>query len=560
MSLVGRILNNKYEVLKLIGKGGMSNVYLAMDIHLNKQWAIKEIHSVNLNQELLMQSLTAEVNLMKKLDHPALPRIVDVVKEEDLVYVVMDYIEGEPLSKIIKMFGAQPQELVIDWGKQLCLVLHYLHSRKPPIIYRDMKPSNIMLCPGGNLKLIDFGIAREYKIGGHRDTVNLGTKGYAAPEQFGGSGQTDERTDIYCLGVTLYYLLTNLNPDDQPFELKPIRQVNPNLSGGLEKIIHTCIRPKPEERYQTILEVLYDLDHSQEIDESYRKKQKKTLHRFIRCSVAAFCFFAVSFTFYLINQKTEQLNYENILQKVDMSTDSNKQGELLLQAIAINPRVIEPYMQLLQIYKEDASYTLEEQEQFLDVVMNHNTIIKDNKEYVSLAFQIGKLYWYYYDYGTTYSEDNQVTRMKSSIPWFEDVLQYGDKKSEYYNMARIYYNIGVFNRDINLAIEEASDKGSYVTYWKDLQEMYGLLEQELEESDIVKLELYKVITNAIELYTRKFKGDGIRKQEVMGCYKGIILRTEALGANTDKTIALKNYIMSRKDKVLQSIENSYTVE
>ncbi len=560
MSLVGRILNNKYEVLKLIGKGGMSNVYLAMDMHLNKQWAIKEIHSVNLNQELLMQSLTAEVNLMKKLDHPALPRIVDVVKEEDLVYVVMDYIEGEPLSKIIKMFGAQPQELVIDWGKQLCLVLHYLHSRKPPIIYRDMKPSNIMLCPGGNLKLIDFGIAREYKKGGHRDTVNLGTKGYAAPEQFGGSGQTDERTDIYCLGVTLYYLLTNLNPDDQPFELKPIRQVNPNLSGGLEKIIHTCIRPKPEERYQTILEVLYDLDHFQEIDESYRKKQKKTLHRFIKCSVAAFCFFAVSFTFFLINRKTEQLNYENILQKVNVSTDSNKRGELLLQAIAINPNIIEPYMQLLQIYKEDASYTLEEEEQFLDVVMNHNKIIKDNKGYVSLAFQIGKLYWYYYDYGTTYSEDNQITRMKSSIPWFEDVLQYGNKENEYYNMARIYYNIGVFNRDINLTIEEASDKGSYVTYWKDLQEMYGVLEQELEESDIVKLELYKVITNAIELYTRKFKGDGIRKQEIMDCYKGVMLRTEALRANTDKTIALKNYIMSRKDKVLQSIENAYTVE
>ena len=559
MSLVGRILNNKYEVLKLIGKGGMSNVYLAMDLHLNKQWAIKEIHSGNLNQELLLQSLTAEVNLMKKLDHPALPRIVDVVKEGDLLYVVMDYIEGEPLSKIVKMFSAQPQELVIDWGKQLCLVLHYLHSRKPPIIYRDMKPSNIMLCPGGNLKLIDFGIAREYKKGGHRDTVNLGTKGYAAPEQFGNNVQTDERTDIYCLGVTLYYLLTNLDPDDQPFELQPIRTINPNLSGGLEKIIQTCIKPKPEERYQSALEVLYDLGRYQEIDDNYRKKQKKILHRFIKCVVIAVCFFSISFTFFLVNRRTALLNYENVLKQARMSADLNRQKELYLQAIDINPKKIEPYMQLIQLYKEDALYTLEEQEQFLGVVMKYEQDIKENEGYVSLAFQLGNLYWYYYDYGTTHSQDNQVTRMKSSIPWFEKVLQYGNKENEYYNMARIYYNIGIFNRDINLAIEEASDKGSYATYWNNLKEMYSLLEQD-QESDIVKLELYKVITNAIELYARKFKGDGIIKEDLLKYLNHIIAKTEELSANTDKTISIKTYIISRKDNTMKSIVNAYTLE
>ena len=204
MTQNGTVIDNKYEILKMIGKGGMSVVYLAMDKRLNKQWAVKEIkkESNGKNNEVIVQSLLAEANLMKRLDHPSLPRIVDIIDNGKTIYVVMDYIEGEPLDKILNEYGAQPQELVIEWAKQLCDVLDYLHSQSPPIIYRDMKPANIMLKPEGNLKVIDFGIAREYKELNLADTVSLGTKGYAAPEQFGGKGQTDARTDIYCLGVT----------------------------------------------------------------------------------------------------------------------------------------------------------------------------------------------------------------------------------------------------------------------------------------------------------------------------------------------------------------------
>ncbi len=560
MSLVGKILNNKYEVLKLIGKGGMSNVYLAMDIHLNKQWAIKEIHWSDLDKELLLQSLTAEVELLKKLDHPALPRIVDVVKEEELLYLVMDYIEGEPLSKIVQMFGAQPQELVIDWGKQLCLVLHYLHSRKPPIIYRDMKPSNIMLCPGGNLKLIDFGIAREYKEGGHKDTINLGTKGYAAPEQFGGNGQTDERTDIYCLGVTLYYLLTNVDPGDEPFAFKPIRQINPNLSGGLEKIIQTCVQQRPSERYQSAMEVLYDLGRYEAIDESYRRKQKKLVKRFMRTAIAGLCLLSISALFFGLNKRQEQLTYDNVLREAILSVDLTKRQQLLMQAIELDPKALEPYLYLVQLYKEDAVYTVEEQEQLLSVVMELNDTRKHQADYVNLAFQIGKLYWYYYDYGTANSKDNQVTRMKSAIPWFEEVLRYGHEDDENYSMANVYYNIGVFNRDINLAIEEASDKGKYSTYWQELKEIYESLDRHQEESDIVKLELYKTIYSAIELYARKFRGDGIDKQDLLTCYKGISRKVEDIVANTEKTIALKEYIVTRENEVMETVENAFSLE
>ena len=244
----GTIIEGKYEVLKLIGKGGMSKVYLAMDKNLNKQWAIKEIErkAYDKNNEVVVASAMAEANMMKKLDYPSLPRIVDIIEKENVIYVVMDYIEGETLSSVLSKEGAQPQEVVIEWAKELCRVLDYLHTQDPPIIYRDMKPANIMLQPNGNIKLIDFGIAREYKEQNLADTVSLGTKGYAAPEQFGGKGQTDARTDVYCLGVTLYHLLTGQNPCEPPYEIYPIRYWNPQLSSGLEAIIQKCTQLNPE--------------------------------------------------------------------------------------------------------------------------------------------------------------------------------------------------------------------------------------------------------------------------------------------------------------------------
>ncbi len=291
----GTIIEGKYEVLKLIGKGGMSKVYLAMDKNLNKQWAIKEIErkAYDKNNEVVVASAMAEANMMKKLDYPSLPRIVDIIEKENVIYVVMDYIEGETLSSVLSKEGAQPQEVVIEWAKELCRVLDYLHTQNPPIIYRDMKPANIMLQPNGNIKLIDFGIAREYKEQNLADTVSLGTKGYAAPEQFGGKGQTDARTDVYCLGVTLYHLLTGQNPCEPPYEIYPIRYWNPQLSSGLEAIIQKCTQLNPEDRYQSCAEMLYALDHYDEMDEGYRRKQKRKLNVFFATSGAAVLFLII---------------------------------------------------------------------------------------------------------------------------------------------------------------------------------------------------------------------------------------------------------------------------
>ena len=273
---IGSIVDGKYKILNKIGQGGMSIVYLAMNERANKQWAIKEVRKDGVKDfEVVKQGLIVEIDMLKRLSHPNLPSIIDVIDQKDNFLIVMDYIQGNSLKDRLDEFGAQPQELVIEWAKQLSDVLGYLHTRKPAIIYRDMKPSNIMLKPDGKLTLIDFGTAREYKEKNLADTTCLGTIGYAAPEQFGGKGQTDGRTDIYCLGATLYHLVTGMNPSEPPYEIKPIREINPSLSSGLEKIILKCTQRNPEDRYQNCAELTYALEHYDEIDDIYRNRQKK---------------------------------------------------------------------------------------------------------------------------------------------------------------------------------------------------------------------------------------------------------------------------------------------
>ena len=252
MLRTGDLVDGKYRILRKCGQGGMSVVYMAVNERANKTWAIKEVRKdVSRNFQVVKQGLMMETNLLKRLSHPHLPSIVDVIDQEGTFLIVMDYIEGRTLKDVLDEEGPQPQEKVLDWARQLCDVLGYLHSREPAVIYRDMKPSNVMLRPDGQVVLFDFGTAREYKTSGVEDTTCLGTRGYAAPEQYGGQGQTDARTDLFCLGAAMYHLLTGHNPGEPPYEMYPIRHWRPELSAGLEEIICKCTQSNPADRYQS---------------------------------------------------------------------------------------------------------------------------------------------------------------------------------------------------------------------------------------------------------------------------------------------------------------------
>ena len=246
-----QLFEEKYKIITSLGKGGMSTVYLAQHMKLGTLWAIKQISKkVNFKIDLL-----AEPNILKKLSHPALPRVFDIVEDDEYLYIIADFVEGESLAKEIELYRKILESKVIDWAKQLCDVLHYLHTLVPnPIIFRDLKPANIILTYEGKIKLIDFGIAREYKKESVSDTTYMGTRGYAAPEQYG-TAQTDVRTDIYSLGVTLYHLLTGKGPNEPPYDLRPVREIDQTLSQEIEYIICKCTAKDPDKRFQSIQEV-----------------------------------------------------------------------------------------------------------------------------------------------------------------------------------------------------------------------------------------------------------------------------------------------------------------
>lgn len=563
MTEIGNVIDGKYEILKKIGQGGMSKVYLAMDLRLNKQWAIKEIKKAakDKNNEIVIQSLIAEANLMKKLDHPALPRIVDIINQQETILVIMDYIEGEPLSRLLEEEGEQSEEQVIKWAKQLCEVLHYLHTCDPPIIYRDIKPANVLLQRGGSIKLIDFGIAREYKTDRTEDTVNLGTKGYAAPEQFSATKQTDARTDIYCLGVTMYHLLTGQSPCKEPCELYPIRHWNPLLSGGLENIIKKCTQPNPDNRYQSCTELLYDLNHYEEMDDRFREKQRRKIKVFRSVSFCALLFLILGIGTLIFSNAANDSQYETkFRQAQQIATNDREKEKLLLEAIEIKPDSIKAYKELIDTYKADAIFSLEEDEQFKKCLNANLDIIQKQKEYPDLAFEIGKLYWHYYSYGTENSKDNRATRVKSAAKWFEDVLTASDVSDKNTNMAKVYMQIGHFQNQITTAIEEASDKGKYKPYWQSIEQLLEVIGKEDDENEIVCLELYRLIIDSLENYSRKFKADGISKTRLVSVYEKVKEAMEQIEVLTDKAEALKKEIMSRYGYVEEAIEHAYLMQ
>ena len=406
---IGSMIDDKYRVIAKVGKGGMSTVWLALYEKVNKQWAVKEVRKTGgKNHEVIKQNLITEAGILKNLDHPNLPSIVDIIDKKDTYLIIMDYVEGRTLKDILDEQGPQSQEDVVQWAIQLCSVLQYLHSRTPPIIYRDLKPANVMLRPDGRVVLIDFGTAREYKEGQAEDTTHLGTKGYAAPEQYGGDDatQTDPRTDIYNLGATMYHLVTGKNPTKPPYEMKPIRQWDPGLSTGLEHIILKCIEFDPNKRYQSADALRYALKHYRELETNYVRKKKKSVAAFaLTFGLSLLCFTGSL----LVSRKAANLmagSYDEKIKIAETTVDEEERKEAYKEAIRLDPARAGAYDALLnQVYLADGIYTAHESSEMSEVlgykgvrgdITNEQALMESREEYDAFAYEMGLAYFYYY--------------------------------------------------------------------------------------------------------------------------------------------------------------------
>ena len=576
---IGSLVDGKYKILNKIGQGGMSVVYLAMNERANKQWAIKEVRKDGVqNFEVVKQGLIAETEMLKKLSHPNLPSIIDVIDGDGTFLIVMDYIEGRHLESVVKEYGAQSQEDVIEWAKQLCDVLSYLHSRKPPIIYRDMKPSNVMLKPDGKVMLIDFGTAREFKENSVADTTCLGTQGYAAPEQYGGHGQTDTRTDIYCLGATLYHLLTGHNPSEPPYEMYPIRYWNPELSSGLEEIILKCTQKNPDDRYQNCGELLYALEHYNEMDLEYKRKQTLKWRAFL-CSTALTVLAGAGAVGFKIAENTVTAStYEVYVEEAAnlASTDPEQCIQYYKNAIALNPSDGLAYENLLNFFlwehndsaqgdtgNEAVSQQItcvfsdaEEQEirKVLGTEENRN---RSNEEYLKanvedydkFAFNLGIAYYFSY---------NGTGNKGAARKWLEiaSEAEPTDELNEAnINRAANLYKISEYYDSLGMRNQAGDSMASYADYWRDLQKTVE--DDSASGNNVNMLLAYKEMISQIANNAANFKSAGITRQQMENELDNAVEAVSNMKIVTGSANA--EYEQELKDNLIESLGSARNI-
>ena len=453
----GTVIDGKYEILKQIGEGGMSVVYLARNNRMNMQLAVKEIkNDGSKSTEILLKGLEREANILKDVDHPVIPRIIDIVKYGGTICVVMDFIEGENLADKLKEVGCFSQDEVIEWGLELASALEYLHSMNPPIIYRDMKPSNVMLKPDGGVKLIDFGTAKTYDIENNADTTALGTRGYAAPEQFGdaqgrGIYKTDARTDIYNLGATLYHMVTGKNPQEAPYEMVPIRTVNPLLSTGLEEIILKCTKPNPEDRYQSCSELIYALEHYTELDVSYKNQNKNKVKMFAVSAGLTILFGIVAIAGKAGMNRAAAANYVSYI-------ESGNEYKSLGQY----SRASAEYRNAFELSGEDAEAYVK----YIDLYIDASKDAKSGDELLladALSVVANRI-----KNGYSGVDKNNEVLYKMGLTYFTEVGDYGaatkyfgmvdDKDATYGELADYYGSISLIMSSTNVNVAELMDK------------------------------------------------------------------------------------------------------
>ena len=258
----GILLQNRYLVKKELGAGGMGKIFLAEDKNVSGRLCVvkqnsSDLENSDISQENSKELFFREASLLAQLNYPGIPKVWDYFEEDEMLFLVEEWIDGETLEEKCKDKLVNPMEIIRIFI-QLSEILSYIHTRTPMIIHRDIKPQNIIITDNERCYLIDFGISRTYKKGGTRDTINLGTEGYASPELY--QGQTDNRSDIYSLGASLWFALTGKDPGQFQWNLPDVKKYRDDVDGELSGIVNKAAAGLAEDRYQKAEEMKCDLE------------------------------------------------------------------------------------------------------------------------------------------------------------------------------------------------------------------------------------------------------------------------------------------------------------
>ncbi len=522
----GEVLYGTYRILDILGKGGNGTVYLARHERSGRLWAVKEIAKEK-------NYLIMEAELLKKLRHPGLPAVGDILEQNGMLYLVMDYIEGKSLKKLLEEESRFSQEQVAAWGLELCRVLEYLHSRTPAVIYRDLKPSNVMRREDGSLVLVDFGTAREQKEEAEGDTVWLGTRGYAAPEQYGGHGQTGPETDVYGLGAVLYHLLTGRSPADPPYGFVPVRILRPELSGGLEKILKCCTRDNPEERYHSCRELAWALEHYRELDESVIRMKRRRRRIFAAGAVFTAAALTGSRIMTSLERRAVAGTYQAQITEAEGAVRMEDRLEACRRAIRLEPGLAEGYRCLMEIFLEDGLFSAEE-ELILREILNGRQdgggrflerLQKNEGEYQKAAYKIGQAYFYDYE-----GADGK----RASVRWLQAAASGQALSEQELFRAGVLSRIADYYGGLDLQRRNGDTEASYGEYWRDL---VSLCSGENEEKDnrITALLADRELTVQLALRAEQFKKAGIGADPMKEALAQIRKRLEGWEAEADRS-------------------------
>ena len=544
----GDIVDGSWEVIKQIGQGGSGTVYLVRDIELNRLLALKEVPVRNTDQgKRQAKAVVAEVSLLKSLSHPSIPRILKMTHDEHSILIIMDYIEGYSLRNLIAKKDYIEEALIIKWGLALCDTLKYLHNRNPKVIYRDLKPHNVMLSNENHLFLMDFGISRE--VGPDFDYSKedrVGTKGYAAPEMRAKNAWFDERSDIYALGRTLYFLATRNSPsleklpNGQELPILPIRQYDASRSVGLEKIIEKATAYKPKDRYQSVEEMIYDLKNIDKMSEGYIrtiKRRATTIYTLFGTLVLG-VFLLGSGALYSQMATTDAYNQAISKGKTSQDLDA------LVSASKIMPGEVEPYLEMVKIYRSSGHFTSEDEFQLLSALQSNLPSLKGKEGAGDLLYQIGQLYWFYYP-------QNGQTK---SVSWFEQAKDFGVSEKNQ-RLLSIYLELGTFKKGILSSITDHSDSGMYKAYWNAL----GELSSEMGNDPQLQLTYLQSVFDVIDSYSGGLKSDGLTLDELKSVFDKAVETLNSYVGKTDAQMKAKSELQSRVETVRNKLNTTFGV-